>query len=162
MKIESSIFGTVEIGKNAPYVMRTISVNGRETNCGLYIADELESYPSQVVRLTEMLDAVDLFDRMAREILLKYLNEGNSTVIDFIDFHLEEVQAEIKEKLGVSSLDHTVFMHGLDLSTLGFHLDEDGKLELWCDYSIGKTFTDELLVVRFGSDEKFIEIAHES
>jgi hypothetical protein len=103
-----------------------------------------------------------MFDRMARDILLRKLRDANSVIIDFIDFHLEEFKEEVKEKLDVDAINHSIFMHGLDLVAVGFHLNDLGALELWCDYSIGKTFSDELLVVRFSSDVKFIEIAHES
>lgn len=161
MKFESNIFGTVEIGKDAPYIKRMIMVNDRSMNCGLYISDEIEHYPAGIVRLKEMLDDVDSFDRRARDILAQALRARNSTVIDFIDFHLEELANEIKAKLGVETLDHNIFMQGLDLRALGFHLN-DGDIALWCDYCIGEAFCDELLVVKFSSDEKLIEIAHES
>lgn len=161
MKIESAIFGTVEVGRAAPYVRYPIVVNGRKTDCAIFFDDEIEQSSSCVSRCKEMLANTDLLDRRARERLRRELDAGNSTVVDFIAFHLEEVADEIREKLGATTLDQDIFMNGLDLVALGFHLHH-GDIRLNCDYSIGKELTDELLVVKFSSDEKLTGIAHES
>jgi Protein of unknown function (DUF2004) len=161
VNIETRVFGTVAIGPKAPYVKAVIQVNGHPQNCGLYIADEIADSPSHAQSVAGFIDDINKFDALARKILSQEFERRDSDIIDFLNFHLEELKPEIKGKLGVSKLNAKLLLDNLDLRALGFHLDEDG-LTFGYDYCAGEEFSDELLVVKFDANGELLEVAHES
>jgi hypothetical protein len=161
MKFQNKKFGTVTIEKNSPYLKMKIDVNGRKSNCGLYISDDIAGYDKLEKKVEFLLDRIDELDEKARYILEDELKANNSLITEFIDFHLEEMLDEAQAKLGVDHISHELFIKSLDLKALGFHLNGN-DIQCGFDYSIGEEFTDELLVVKFTSDAELIEVAHES
>jgi len=161
--IETQIFGTIEVGESTPYIKRAIQVNGRPENCGLYIADEFSKHTSHYQKIAEFIDRIDFFDTKARDILFQEFQNGNALVVDFLDFHLEECEEEIKAKLQVSTIDRKLLLQRLDLRAIGFDLREaEDAIEFGFDYCPGENFTGELLVVKFNESGNVIEVAHES
>ena len=161
MKIETKTFGVIDIGEESPYLKQLIQVNGRSENCGLYIAAEFSKDASSCRRIGKLIDEVDAFDARGRDILSRRLQNEDAVVVDFLDFHLEELVDELKAKLRVSTIDRGLLLEKLDLRSLGFHLGEDG-IEFWCDFSAGENFSDERLVVKFRANGELVEVAHES
>lgn len=161
MQIETRTFGSIEIGESAPYIKQVIQVNGRPENCGLYIADEFSGHASHCLRIAEIVDDIDAIDAKARDILRQELQDENATVIGFLDFHLEEVEDEIRAKLQVSTIDRELLLQRLDLRTIGFTMRGEG-IEFSLDYCPGEEFSDELLVVKFLANGDLIVVAHES
>lgn len=161
MHIETKLFGTVEVGENAPYFQKMIQVNGQPAHCGLYVTEELAGDTASCCKIVAFIDDLDAFDTRAREILLQELTHVNACVIEFLDLHLEEVEDEIKAKLQVTTVDRKLLLEHLDLRAIGFFQPE-GALEMWLDYCPGEDFSDELLVVKFNAEGECIGVRQES
>ena len=163
MKIETRMFGAVEVGESTPYLKQVIQINGQPQNCGLYIADEFSEHASHCLKIAELIDDLDAIDTKARKILHQKLQDENTLVVDYLDYHVEEVANEIKDKLQVSNIDQNLLLQSLDLRAIGFHLEEaDHSINLCLDYCPGEEFSDQLLVVKFRENGDLIEVAHES
>ena len=163
MQIETRTYGNVDIGDSGLYIKQVIQINGRSENCGLYIADGFSGHASHYPRIAEIIDDIDAIDTKARDILRQELQDENALVVTFLDFHLEEVEDEIKAKLQVSTIDRKLLLQRLDLRTIGFNLREtENAIEFHLDYCPGEEFSDELLVVKFRSNGDLIVVAHES
>lgn len=160
MSIQTRIFGHVEVGPDAPFIKQPIHVNGRTTNCRLYIAEELAGHPG-LGRIAGYVDDIEAMDRRARQILRDEFEKQSPLVIDFLDFHLEELHDELARKLGTSTIDRKLLLENLELRSIAFHPDE-ADFEFWLDYCPGEEFSDELLVVKFFGNGQLSAVAHES
>ncbi len=162
MQLSSPLFGVVETGPDhSIYVVSAITSNGRPSHCSLFVSDEIFTRPEHVEKAERLLDRLERIDQMARKEIAAGLAAANATIVDFIDYHLEETPDEVAAKLGVGRVGYDVFVAGLDLCGVMVHLNED-RVRLGCDYSIGKDFSDQLLAVKFDEDGEFLDIAHES
>ena len=158
----NSIFGAIELdADDSTSMIVEVVVNGRTSECHLYIGQGIADDPELTAKTFSLLEKLEQLDDLARDILVLELQASNQLIIDFIDFHLDEVHDKVAEKLGEDDIDHAAFLDGLDLRGVGVHVSDD-TIQFNCDYCIGKDFTDELLVVRFDAEGTFIEVAHES
>ena len=161
MYIQTRVFGRIEVGPDAPYIKQPIQVNGRPALCGLYIADELTAHAELAERIVRHIDGIDAIDRRARQVLQDEFEKESPLVIDFLDFHLEELHDELAKKMGTNTIDRKLLLDRIELRAIGFHLEED-DLEVWFDYCPDEEVSDELLVVKFDANLHVRAVAHES
>ena len=138
-----------------------ITLNGRVSECSLYIGAEVSASAAFVASASKMLDNLDTLDLTARTRFLNDLQHDEERIVDFIDYHLEECAEDVNAKTGDAPTTKTAFLNHIKLVGIGIHV-VDGQLQFGCDYSIGRDFTDQLLVAKFDASSVLHTIAWES
>lgn len=160
MQINGFKFGEINLATDT-FVSALIEVNGKGSQCNLYIGENIceDKKALQAIELT--LEILDEWDQRSRQELLSSLSSKDSTVADFIEFHLDELGSEVRAKIGQAKVDQKAFMSALELCGVAFHKQSDG-LKVVFDYSIGTEISDALLAVKFSNTGVLLSIAHES
>jgi Protein of unknown function (DUF2004) len=160
MQINGFKFGEIDL-ETATFISAKIEVNGKVSQCNLYVDENIceDKKALQMIELT--LETLDEWDQRSRQELLKSLNGKDSTVADFIEFHLDELGSEVCAKIGLAKVDQKPFMSALELCGVAFHKQSDGLMAVF-DYSIGTEISDALLAVKFSNTGVLLSIAHES
>ena len=163
MKIDNKIFGNINVdAKEGAYISEAaFSNNGRDSRCSLFIGEGFE-LSEHINLVSNLLDDICKLDEDSRKALSDQNKDNNTTIKDYVEFHLEEVPDEVREKTGNSEISSEAFIDSLDLCGVGVHIDSENVISLNCDYCIGKDFSDELLVVRFNTDKMITDIVNES
>jgi len=162
MKINNSYFGEINLDPNdLTFHIATFVLNGRAVQCRIFIGKTVTLNPIFVKKSSDWLEQLEQVDRTMRALLMSNYEAGNDVIESFIEFHLEEVLEPIQKKLNINEITPRAFLNGMDLCGIGIHVDAD-NLVFRCDYSIGKEFVDELLVVYSDDKNHFIVITHES
>jgi hypothetical protein len=163
MRIVSRFFGSVDIDpEEGAYVVASIKLNQRMAECSLFLNKNIPSDPSIGQKCSEILDDLERLDRYARLAIGDAFLAGSATVVNFIQFHLEEVAEPIREKFGGEEVEPSCLIERLEFCGVSMHYDEDLGLHIVCDYSVGRDVSDEVLAVTFNGNRQILRIAHES
>ncbi len=126
-QFELPFFGTVDI-ENITDKQSYFSIDfqGREITLGWYAEEEIDEEYFQLAQ--SILTDLEKFDKENRVLLEKeFENKEDTTVYDFLEFHLEEMSEElldIIDKNATKSENLHKLLQALDLCGIAFHDDE--------------------------------------
>lgn len=169
-KFVTRVFGTVDL--DGEHISMETTVSGERLERSLYVDDELRD-PARLAEAARLLDDLDLLDRRARAFIAKEHVGKDPTVRAFIDDQLAELDKEtLTEAFGVAppAITHAAFLAKLALVGVAIHSaakprersPEGDSFELVLDYSIGRSFSDELLAIRFSTAGEPTGLSHDS
>ena len=172
MKIQTKLFGTASysIEDGATFeTTKELQLKGFYKNCYIDIFEGLDA--PKLEKAIMLLDNLEELDRVARDELSKAYDNDNKLVCDFINEHFndygDEVAQEIFEKLAINKQDDKKFLDNMEIGTIVAYEEASLGICIAIDYNLiwlgaGDSFTDQLLVITFNSDMKFLAISHES
>ena len=171
MEITTKIFGKAIYSQDEglDFDEKYISLNGRTNLCSGCIFEGLNK--EQITKTQYILNELELLDKKAHELFLKFYEEGDDILCPFIDEHFNEYGDEIKEKifkkLQISNQDDIAFLNNLEFGS--FHISEDEGIKgvlITMDYNLiwqdGITFTDQILAINFNENLEYISHSHDS
>lgn len=153
--IDVPYFGAIERSAETYVRCDALTVNGRTAPASLSVQVSLE--PANLVALLGLLPELDA---SARAQMADRLAAGETTVVEFLDFHLRELP-ELKAQHG----DRASVLAHLQLGGVGIWgpVDGmDGEPRIVLDYTVGRSISDQLLCVKFSAQGTLLAIAHES
>jgi len=105
------------------------------------------------------------FDELARRGLRQDLDRKGSAVKDYMDHHLDDLDAaDLAQIFGAGSsrsVDAETFLRGMRLARIGLYPDEPESHAV-LDYTLGEELTDYVLTVTLDNRQKIAGIAMES
>lgn len=162
MKKRLTYFGEVEISSPQETTEGTVTIDNRQVELNLNFYDGVpghdwvEEYENYVKELGQHKAAVEAAIRADYE-------EGGD-VKEYIDFHLEELDAATVEKIlagtDASESEEERLLSALKLVRIGFYPDNE-NYAVW-DYTIGREIADMLVVVNTDSTGKINYVTWEN
>ncbi|WP_276481412.1 DUF2004 domain-containing protein [Paraflavitalea pollutisoli] len=164
-QFELPYFGVIDTDNPEEYYDVEIDLNGRMVEVDLNF-DTKSIDPSRLETVNTFLGKLSTYDAQSRqEIRDNYFLEDNNTLKGFIEFYVEEIDHdELIEALGVTRDDieqQVPLLEKLQLVRVGFYPQQEGQLATF-DYSFGRDFTDELVVVNRNDEGQLRYITWES
>lgn len=162
--IELKYFGEIDINNTEEYLDVATTINGNEISIDLnFIEDKISRETIQpTVTFLENLSKVE---RIAHNQVLHDFENGD-IVRDYIEHHIEEFNDEELKSLEIVSTDSTQrkkekFLKKIHIKRIGLYPEELDSLAIF-DYTINDDLTQYLIVLKFDSNMKFVEIYTES
>jgi hypothetical protein len=155
----SRIFGDVVVATDGAYVTREVSLGSHSITRSLFLGMDLDQ--ALLDRAASLVDTLETLDARAREAI-----EANADdVPGYVAFHLEELDDGVLREIfhaDRSTISRTAFLARLDLVGVGVHARPPDAFSLVLDYSVGRSFTDQILAVRFDTEGRAVAVSHES
>ncbi len=93
-----------------------------------------------------ILTDLDKFDENSRAFLIKeFANPQDKTVLEYLEFHLEELSEVLSEIIGESTVETEKIqklLHALKLKSIAFH-----QGDIVADYVLNNEFSDQVLAI---------------
>ncbi|AXM04331.1 DUF2004 domain-containing protein [Escherichia fergusonii] len=161
--LNSNYWGRLAVDESegfAEYV--TVTLNNEKRTVWLNIfEDVLPNTP--IEKIVPLLDSLPACTEIIRNVLAQ--KKGTNAFVDeFIEFHLDELDAETLQSLDITPPTHEACAKQLTLR--GVHLwlaaPAPGRLKMTVDYGISKDISDQLLVFNFDAQGELLDITWES
>lgn len=166
--ITSTLVGTLEFDAASGFAGQ-VAVGGADgDSCWLHIAEEVSTEPRLLATVAPTVDAFHELVDQARSALRGELAEMDSSVVEFVRFHVEELgdlegDFPAAARAFLSGTGSPAAMADLFRATgLAFHRAPDGELSFWLDFALVPEDSDEVLCVRFDADRGVSSIGWES
>ncbi len=162
--IELKYFGKIDLNKTEEYIDILIEINENEVSIDLNIIEEKIS--EETIQPTiKFLDNLSGIEKIAHKQVLLDFQNGN-IVKDYIEHHIGEFNDEELKSLGIESTDSSEnkkqkFLNKIHLKRIGIYPEEWDSLAIF-DYTINDDLTQYLIVLKFDSNGKFVDIYTES
>ena len=168
MNLKSNNYPTIEYEKG-----EEIFLSPEEINSSFYfdVEEELTSNDEAMAIVASMIDEVDTLVEAAKDFLKNTLsNEGNEyygTVAYFMEFHIDEMDADtVLELFPSSNVDTITFIEMVDFLKMirfGSLIDNKTNQQAFImDLSFNPELTDELMVIYFNLEKQVFYVTHES
>ena len=155
----SRSFGEVPLAADGAYVTREVSVGSRSMTRSLFLGMDLDQ--TLLDRAAALVDTLPTLDLRAREAIAA--NADNMP--GYVTFHLEELDDAALHRLfdaDRSAIDRAAFLAKLEVVGVNVHHRPESAFSLVLDYSLGRSYTDELLAVSFDMRGHVLAVTHES
>jgi hypothetical protein len=162
--IELKYFGKVDLNNTEEYIDVLTNINGNEVSIDLNIIEEKITKKS-ILPTISFLENLPEIEKTAHKQVLSNFKNG-SIVKDYIEHHIGEFNDEELKSLGIESTDSSEskkekFLNKIHLKRIGIYPEEWDSLAIF-DYTINDDLTQYLIVLKFDSDGKFVDIYTES
>lgn len=162
MILNTACWGMLDVGEDGFTEHVILKINGKQRNIWLDILEDvLPSMP--VEKVICLLDSVSACDAIIQKTLTQ--GEGKNAFVDeFIEYHLEEFDAETLESLNIIPPTRLVCAENLILRnvTIWIAAPAPGTLKMTLDYGLPEEVSDELLVFNFDEHGALLDITWES
>lgn len=155
----SRSFGEVALAADGAYVTREVSLGSRSMPRSLFLGMELDQ--ALLDRAAAVIDTLPTLDLRAREAIAA--NTDNMPA--YVTFHLEELDDDVLRQLfdaDRSAIGRAAFLAKLELVGVNVHHRPESAFSLVLDYSLGRSYTDQLLAVAFDMRGHVLAVTHES
>jgi len=162
--IELKYFGKIDLNKTEEYIDILTNINENEVSIDLNIIEEKIS--KETIQPTiKFLENLSGIEKIAHKQVLSDFKNGN-IVKDYIEHHIGEFNDEELKSLGIESTDSSEnkkqkFLNKIHLKRIGIYPEEWDSLAIF-DYTINDDLTQYLIVLKFDSNGKFVDIYTES
>ncbi|EGO8358970.1 DUF2004 domain-containing protein [Escherichia coli] len=161
--LNSNYWGTLAVNESegfAEYV--TVTLNNEKRTVWLNIFGDVLPNTS-TDKIVTLLDSLPTCTEIIRNVLSQ--KKGTNAFIDaFIEFHLDELDAETLQSLDITPPTHETCANQLILR--GVHMwmaaPAPGTLKMTLDYGVSEDISDELLVFNFNEYSELLNITWES
>ena len=168
MNLKSKNYPTIEYEKG-----EEIFLSPEEIDSSFYfdVEEELTSNDEAMTIVGSMMDEVDTLVEVAKDFLKKTLlnekNEYYGTVVYFMEFHRDEMDADtVLELFPSSNVDTITFIEMVDFLKMirfGSLIDNKTNQQAFImDLSFNPELTDELMVIYFNLEKQVFYVTHES
>ena len=168
MNLKSKNYPTIEYEKG-----EEIFLSPEEIDSSFYfdVEEELTSNDEAMTIVGSMMDEVDTLVEVAKDFLKKTLlnekNEYYGTVVYFMEFHRDEMDADtVLELFPSSNVDTITFTEMVDFLKMirfGSLIDNKTNQQAFImDLSFNPELTDELMVIYFNLEKQVFYVTHES
>lgn len=162
--IELKYFGEIDLNNTEQYLDVATTINGKEISIDLNIIEEKISRETIQPTVT-FLENLSKIEKIAHDKVLQDYENGD-VVRDYIEHHIEELNDEELKSLEVESTDSTEikkekFLNKIHIKRIGLYPEELDSIAIF-DYTINDDLTQYLIVLKFDSNMKFVEIYTES
>ena len=168
MNLKSNNYPTIEYEKG-----EEIFLSPEEINSSFYfdVEEELTSNDEAMAIVASMIDEVDTLVEAAKDFLKNTLsneeNEYYGTVAYFMEFHIDEMDADtVLELFPSSNVDTITFIEMVDFLKMirfGSLIDNKTNQQAFImDLSFNPELTDELMVIYFNLEKQVFYVTHES
>jgi len=162
--IELKYFGEIDLNKTEEYIDVDTNINGNAVSIDLNIIEEKISKKT-IQPTISFLENLPKIEKIAHKQVLSDFKNG-SIVKDYIEHHIGEFNDEELKSLGIKSTDSSEskkekILNKIHLKRIGIYPKEWDSLAIF-DYTINDDLTQYLIVLKFDSDGKFVDIYTES
>ncbi|MFB6817517.1 hypothetical protein ACFCV8_23515 [Streptomyces sp. NPDC056347] len=162
------LVGTLELDTDKGFSGRVTTDDSSRQSFQLNIFEDVTSDPGLLAGVAPVVDDFHTVSDRARSALGKLLAAQDESVLEFVRFHLEEID-DLDERLR-ETLDTFLSGDGLPgpvaesflIDGLVFHKGSEGDLEFWIDFALAPEYSDEVLCLRFDSSRTPGTISWES
>lgn len=161
--VELPLFGEIRLNPTRDYETIT-DLNNQKVRLDLsFDSDEIKD-AGILNGVKRILENLDEFDKKAKTEITSDFSK-NGTVLEYVEHHLSELtETQIAELL--KSSDKTLtekqnLLAKIKLHRIGFYPEDNNGYAIF-DYTIGKEFTDYLIVVEIDENGQIIDIRTES
>ncbi len=162
--IRLKYFGKIDLNMTEEYIDVLTNINGNEVSIDLNIIEEKISKKT-IQPTINFLENLSEIEKIANKQVLSDFQNG-SIVKDYIEYHIREFNNEELKSLGIESTDSyenkkQKFLNIIHLKRIGIYPEELDSFAIF-DYTINDDLTQYLIVLKFDSNGKFVDIYTES
>ena len=160
---ELPLFGEIRLNPTKDYETTT-DLNNQKVRLDLnFDSDEIKD-SGILSGVKQILENLAEFDKKAKKEIASDFSK-NGTVFEYIEHHLSELnETQIAELLKSSDKtlnDKQNLLAKIKLHRVGFYPEKENGIAIF-DYTIGKEFTDYLIVVEINENGEIVDIRTES
>lgn len=152
-------FPPVEIEADSGYWSGKVTLDGKTLPMSIYIDASVSD--AKLKDAASILSEFLTIKERARAAIGVQAKGDDGTILDFFQFHLEEVPDCLPEEVRTKATNEA-FLAALELVAVSIHADENAAFQLVLDFSFGRAHSDQVLAVKFRPDGEIDDICHES
>lgn len=162
--VDLKFFGKIDLNNTEEYIDTSASINGNEISIDLNFFEKKISKKT-IEPTIYLLNNLSEIEKKAKKIILEDYKIQN-VVVDYIEHHLQEFSEDDLESLNIIQTEKLEekklkFLNKIKIVRIGIYPEDSDSMAIF-DYTIGRDLTQYLIVLRFDSKGKLVEIVMES
>lgn len=162
--VDLKFFGKIDLNNTKEYIDVSANINGNKISIDLIFFEKKVSKKT-IEPTIHLLNNLSEIEKNAKKIILEDYKIQN-VVLDYIEHHLQEFSESDLQSLDIIQTEKLEekklkFLNKIKLVRIGIYPEDSDSMATF-DYTIGRDLTQYLIVIRFDSEGKLVEIVMES